>query len=99
MHPLYRKLIRTRKIYQVHDENAKSRLQDKVEIVECRPISKTKRFRLGKVLSSEDLSVAKEQEAKRAANLRAKRQVWLKEYGAYYAFTFKRVFEEAVAAN
>lgn len=99
MHPLYRKLIRTRKIYQVHDEHAKSRLQDKVEIVECRPISKTKRFRLGKVLSSEDLSVTKEQEAKRAANLRAKRQVWLKEYGAYYAFNFKRVFEEAVAAN
>lgn len=74
MHPLYRKLIRTRKVYQVHDEKAKARLQDKVEIVECRPISKTKHFRLGKVLSSEDQSLKQTKLAKHKEELRAKRQ-------------------------
>lgn len=74
MHPLYRKLIRTRKVYQVHDEHAKARLQDKVAIVECRPISKTKHFRLKKVLSSEDQSLRQAQEAKHREELRAKRQ-------------------------
>lgn len=96
MHPLYRKLIRTRKVYQVHDEKAKAKLQDRVEIVECRPISKTKHFRLGRVLASEDLSLKEAKLARRKEELRAKRQAWLKEYGAYYAFHFKRFLARAV---
>lgn len=49
-HPLYRKqYTRTRK-YTAHDEANTAKLGDKVEIAECRPISKTKTYKLVKVL-------------------------------------------------
>jgi small subunit ribosomal protein S17 len=43
-HPKYQKFFKKDKKYQVHDENNSAALGDKVEIVETRPISKTKRF-------------------------------------------------------
>ncbi len=49
-HPIYGKFIkRTTKVH-VHDENNDSGLGDKVEIKECRPLSKTKSWTLVKVL-------------------------------------------------
>jgi small subunit ribosomal protein S17 len=49
-HPKYGKYIRRRTTLAVHDEHNKSAVGDIVEIVESRPYSKTKRWRLVEVL-------------------------------------------------
>jgi small subunit ribosomal protein S17 len=49
-HPKYGKYVRRRKMLQVHDEKNVSRQGDRVEIAECRPISRTKSWVLLKVL-------------------------------------------------
>jgi len=46
----YKKAMRVSKKYHVHDEKALAKTGDKVRFVECRPISKTKRWRLVEVL-------------------------------------------------
>ena len=51
-HPKYGKYIRRRTRLQVHDESNTSRVGDRVEIAECRPISKTKSWVLLRVLKS-----------------------------------------------
>lgn len=51
-HPKYRKEIKRKTVVHVHDEKNESKLGDKVEIMETRPLSKMKRFRLVKVLES-----------------------------------------------
>ncbi len=45
-HELYKKVIRQFKKYHVHDEKNEAKVGDRVEIVETRPISKLKRWRL-----------------------------------------------------
>ena len=50
MHPLYKKFLRKRKRFMAHDEENAYRVGDKVRIIETRPISKRKRWRVqGKV--------------------------------------------------
>ena len=49
-HPKYGKYIRRRTTLNVHDEHNKSAVGDVVEVVESRPYSKTKSWRLVKVL-------------------------------------------------
>jgi small subunit ribosomal protein S17 len=49
-HPLYKKLVIFHKKYHVHDEKEEAKVNDKVEIIETRPLSKTKNYRLNKVL-------------------------------------------------
>jgi len=49
-HPLYRKQYSHTRKYTAHDENNEAHLGDKVEIVECRPFSKTCSYKLAKVL-------------------------------------------------
>ena len=44
MHPIYKKYIRTSKKYAAHDEANKFKTGDAVSIIECRPISKRKRW-------------------------------------------------------
>ena len=44
MHPVYKKFIRQSKKYAAHDENNTFKTGDTVSIVECRPISKRKRW-------------------------------------------------------
>ncbi|HEV2412330.1 MAG TPA: 30S ribosomal protein S17 [Candidatus Saccharimonadales bacterium] len=51
-HPLYRKQYTVSKKFQAHDEKNRAHYGDKVEIVETRPISKTKHFKLAKVLET-----------------------------------------------
>lgn len=46
MHPLYKKYIRQRVTYKVHDERDEARIGDSVVIEECRPLSRDKRWRL-----------------------------------------------------
>ncbi len=43
-HPLLKKVIKSKKKYSVHDENNDFKNGDKVSIIECKPISKTKKF-------------------------------------------------------
>jgi small subunit ribosomal protein S17 len=50
-HPTYGKYIRRRTICHVHDENNESKQGDTVEIVESRPYSKTKHWRLVRIVT------------------------------------------------
>lgn len=45
-HPLYGKVVRRFKRYHVHDEANTAKVGDKVTIMETRPLSKTKRWRI-----------------------------------------------------
>jgi small subunit ribosomal protein S17 len=49
-HPKYGKTLRSKTICYVHDENNESHVGDLVEIIESRPLSKTKRWRLVRVV-------------------------------------------------
>jgi small subunit ribosomal protein S17 len=49
-HPKYGKYVRRRTVLHVHDEENVSKVGDRVEIAECRPISKTKSWVLLRVL-------------------------------------------------
>jgi small subunit ribosomal protein S17 len=51
-HPLYRKQYTVSKKFAAHDEKNAAANGDKVAIVETRPLSATKRFRLEKILES-----------------------------------------------
>jgi small subunit ribosomal protein S17 len=50
MHPLYKKVVKRTKKYKVHDEKNECQVGDKVEIMETRPLSKDKYFRLVRVV-------------------------------------------------
>ncbi|WP_283679050.1 30S ribosomal protein S17 [Lentilactobacillus sp. Marseille-Q4993] len=49
-HPVYGKRVRYSKKYTAHDENNEAKVNDIVKIMETRPMSKTKRFRLLEVV-------------------------------------------------
>jgi small subunit ribosomal protein S17 len=49
-HPLYGKVIRISKRYKAHDEDNRCQLGDEVAIVESRPYSKDKHFRVDAIL-------------------------------------------------
>ncbi|MDR2845317.1 MAG: 30S ribosomal protein S17 [Puniceicoccales bacterium] len=51
-HPLYGKEIKRRTVVHVHDEKNECKLGDKVEIVETRPLSKLKRWRVVRVVTA-----------------------------------------------
>ncbi len=50
LHPLYKKYIRRKKKFMAHDERNECRIGDKVQIIETRPLSKYKRWRVMKIL-------------------------------------------------
>lgn len=49
-HPLYGKTIIKTKKFKVHDENNEAGIGDKVAIIETRPLSKYKYFRLAEII-------------------------------------------------
>ncbi len=49
-HPLYGKIVTRSKKYHAHDANAECKQGDMVQIEECRPISKTKAWRVAKLV-------------------------------------------------
>lgn len=49
-HPLYKKFITRKKNYFAHDENNEARVGDTVRIMETRPLSKLKRWRLVEII-------------------------------------------------
>ena len=64
VHPLYKKAIRVTKKYKAHDENNACKVGDKVKIVETRPLSKEKRWRITEIMSKKEVAETRpEQEA------------------------------------
>jgi len=55
-HPLYEKVMRLRKKYKAHDEENTCRPGDLVRIVESRPLSSSKRWRVEEILERSELS-------------------------------------------
>ena len=51
-HPRYKKVVRRSSKFHVHDEESQAKVGDLVRIVETRPLSKTKRWRLAEVVES-----------------------------------------------
>jgi small subunit ribosomal protein S17 len=49
-HPIFKKYIKRVAFFKAHDESNEAKMGDKVEIMECRRLSKTKAWRLVKVL-------------------------------------------------
>lgn len=63
MHPKYKKILRRRSNVKAHDETNQCHVGDRVLIVECRPLSRDKRWRVSKVLERGE---ATQEEAKGA---------------------------------
>lgn len=55
-HPLYKKTIKRAVKYQAHDEKNECQLGDKVKIVECRPLSRHKRWRVVEILAKGEVA-------------------------------------------
>ena len=51
MHPRYHKVVKRFKKYLVHDERNELKVGDEIIAIECRPLSKTKSFRLKTVVA------------------------------------------------
>ena len=51
-HPLYKKTVRRSKKYMVHDEENTCKIGDMVRIIECKPISSRKTWRLLEVVTT-----------------------------------------------
>ena len=72
-HPLYRKQYTVSRKFMAHDEKNEAQNGDKVEIIECRPISARKRFTLNRIvekpaLSEEALKVIKSDDTSHVAS-------------------------------
>jgi small subunit ribosomal protein S17 len=50
-HPVYKKYIRRRSKFMAHDEKNTARMGDTVEIIQSRPLSRLKRWRLTKIVA------------------------------------------------
>ena len=59
-HPLYRKQVKRVTKFHVHDEENRCRVGDWVNIMETRPLSKTKRWRVTQVLSTNEFTPTEE---------------------------------------
>ncbi len=55
-HPLYKKQYSVNKKFMAHDEENKAKVGYSVSIIECRPLSAKKRFKLDKILQKPPLS-------------------------------------------
>jgi len=49
-HPKYKKIVRLQKKFYAHDEEKKAKEGDTVRIIECRPLSRLKRWKLVEVV-------------------------------------------------
>lgn len=59
-HPLYKKIVRKKRTFLVHDETEKCKLGDVVRIIETRPISKMKRWRVLEIVGLKPAMTASE---------------------------------------
>ena len=49
-HPVYKRVVQKRKKFYAHDEKREANIGDVVRIIECRPLSKLKRWQLGEII-------------------------------------------------
>ena len=61
-HPIYKKAVRRVVKYYAHDENKQAKTGDLVLLEETRPLSKTKRWRVAKVIITGEVAEIKPQE-------------------------------------
>lgn len=61
-HPIYKKTIRRAVKYKAHDEKNQCRPGDMVRIVETRPLSKEKRWRVAEIITKGEIAEIKPQE-------------------------------------
>lgn len=61
-HPLYRKTFKRVVKYKAHDKDNQCKLGDKVRIVETRPLSSQKRWRVAEIIVREEIAEVKPQE-------------------------------------
>ena len=54
-HPLYKKTIRRAVKFKAHDEKNECRLGDTVKIIETRPLSKEKRWRVAEIITKREV--------------------------------------------
>ena len=50
LHPLYKKYIKRSKTVKAHDEKNDAKIGDRVRVIECRPLSKDKHWKLVEIL-------------------------------------------------
>jgi small subunit ribosomal protein S17 len=55
VHPLYKKAIRVTTKYKAHDEDNACKIGDRVKIIETRPLSKEKKWRVVEIMSKKGL--------------------------------------------
>jgi small subunit ribosomal protein S17 len=55
VHPLYKKAVKVTQKYKAHDENNDCKIGDKVKIVETRPLSREKRWRVAEIMSKKQM--------------------------------------------
>jgi len=64
-HPLYKKIVREKKRFLAHDEYEKCKIGDTVKIVQTRPMSKLKRWRVQEIVSLSPNETVKEAKEKK----------------------------------
>jgi len=64
-HPLYKKIVREKKKFLAHDEYEKCKIGDTVKIVQTRPKSKLKRWRVLEIVSLSPTETVKEAKEKK----------------------------------
>jgi small subunit ribosomal protein S17 len=64
-HSLYKKIIKRKKRFLVHDEYEKCKVGDTVKIIQTRPISKKKRWRIQEIVGLSPSETEKEIEEKK----------------------------------
>ena len=64
-HPLYKKIVKKRKRFLVHDEYEQCQVGDLVKIIETRPLSKRKRWRVKEILGLSPSEAERDGEGKK----------------------------------
>jgi small subunit ribosomal protein S17 len=59
-HPFYKKIVKRRKKFLAHDEYEKCKVGDLVKIIETKPLSKRKKWRVQEILELSSADVEKE---------------------------------------
>jgi small subunit ribosomal protein S17 len=59
VHPLYKKAVKVTKKYKAHDENNDCKIGDIVKIIETRPLSGEKRWRVVEVIAKREVAATK----------------------------------------
>lgn len=61
-HPLYKKTFKKVVKYKAHDENNRCKTGDKVKIIETRPLSRQKHWRVAEIITRKEVAEVKPQE-------------------------------------